>query len=379
MKEQTKMNIPMLDLRAQHATIAAEVESAISAVLQSQQLILGPEVRELERELAEYCSSSEAISCASGSDALLLALMAYGIGQGDEVVSTPYTFFATAGAIVRLGARPVFVDIDPVSFNLNADLLEKAITSRTRAIMPIYLYGQCAEMSDINKIAARHNIPVIEDAAQAIGAEHKGTRAGSLGAIGCFSFYPSKNLGGAGDGGLMTTSDPEIADRLRILRAHGAKKKYYHDVVGLNSRLDSLQAAILRVKFRHLDDWMSARRSNAARYRELFGKTGLLSSGRVSVPQECSGQFHVYNQFVLRVTDRDKLRAQMKEKGIGTEVYYPVPMHLQPCFANLGYKQGDFPESERAANESLAIPIYPELGAEAQRYIVDVISSFYER
>lgn len=369
----------MLDLRAQHATIAVEVESAISAVLQSQQLILGPEVRELERELAEYCSSSEAISCASGSDALLLALMAYGIGQGDEVVSTPYTFFATAGAIVRLGARPVFVDIDPVSFNLNADLLEKAITSRTRAIMPIYLYGQCAEMSDINKIAARHNIPVIEDAAQAIGAEHKGTRAGSLGAIGCFSFYPSKNLGGAGDGGLMTTSDPEIADRLRILRAHGAKKKYYHDVVGLNSRLDSLQAAILRVKFRHLDDWMSARRSNAARYRELFGKTGLLSSGRVSLPQECPGQFHVYNQFVLRVTDRDKLRAQMKEKGIGTEVYYPVPMHLQPCFANLGYKQGDFPESERAANESLAIPIYPELGAEAQRYIVDVISSFYER
>src|SRR5262249_58794208 len=332
-----------------------------------------------EQELAPYCQCSESIGCASGSDALLLALMACGVGPGDEVITTPFSFFATVSSIVRLGARAVFVDIDEATFNINPERVENAISKHTKAILPVHLFGQCAEMSRIIELGEKRGIAIIEDSAQAIGAEYKGRRAGSLGAVGCFSFYPSKNLGGAGDGGLLTTNDADLADRLKVLRAHGAKKKYYHDVVGLNSRLDSLQAAILRVKFRHLDDWMSARRSNAARYRELFGKTGLLSSGRVSLPQECPGQFHVYNQFVLRVTDRDKLRAQMKEKGIGTEVYYPVPMHLQPCFANLGYKQGDFPESERAANESLAIPIYPELGAEAQRYIVDVISSFYER
>jgi dTDP-4-amino-4,6-dideoxygalactose transaminase len=367
----------MLDLKAQHASIAQEVEAAIAEVLRSQRLIMGPDVGELERELAVYVGSSEAISCASGSDALLLALMALGVGPGDDVVTTPYTFFATVGAIVRLGANPIFVDIDRVSFNLDPNRLESALTPRTRAIVPIHLFGQCAEMSTIADIAESHDLPIIEDAAQAIGAEFKGRRAGSMGRTGCFSFYPSKNLGGAGDGGMLTTDDPEFAERLRLLRAHGAKQKYYHDVVGLNSRLDSLQAAILRVKLRRLDEWSTARRDNAAGYRKLFVDSGLVDSGKVTLPVEGDGQHHVYNQFVIRVHDRDRLQQFMTEKGIGTEVYYPVPMHLQPCFSGLGLREGDYPESERAAKESLAIPVYPELGRTAQEYIVDSVAKFY--
>ncbi|HEY3138957.1 MAG TPA: DegT/DnrJ/EryC1/StrS family aminotransferase [Blastocatellia bacterium] len=371
--------IPLLDLNAQFETLAGEIQAAVSRVLNSQQFILGPEVRELERELAVYCQCAEAVGCASGSDAILLALMACGIGPGDEVISTPFSFFATAGSIVRLGAKPVFVDIDEATFNIAPDLIERAVTKRTKVVMPVHLFGQCAEMERISRVAATHEIAVVEDAAQAIGAEHKGRRAGTFGLIGCFSFYPSKNLGGAGDGGLLTTDDPEIAQSLRDLRSHGARKKYHHDRVGINSRLDSLQAAILRVKLPYVNQWAQARRDNAKRYRTLFEESGLAISENVRLPQENQDALHVYNQFVIRARDRNKLRSYLAEKGIGTEVYYPLPLHLQPCFKDLGYEAGDFPESERAAQEALAIPIYPELGEAAQRRVVDMIALFYEQ
>jgi dTDP-4-amino-4,6-dideoxygalactose transaminase len=369
--------IPMLDLKAQHERIAAEVEAAIKSVLESQQFILGPEVRELEGEIADYCECSFAIGCASGSDALLLALMACGVGEGDEVITSPFTFFATAGSVARLGATPVFVDIEPSSFNLDEDRLERAMTERTRAIMPVHLFGQCADMDKINDIAERHGVAVIEDAAQAIGARHSGKSAGSLGLIGAFSFYPSKNLGGAGDGGMLTTNDSAVAERLRRLRAHGAKNKYFHEEVGINSRLDSLQAAILRVKLRYLDEWAEARRANARRYEELFTGSGLLQSGLVVLPAERNDTFHVYNQFVIRARDRDRLKQYLSEEGVGTEVYYPLSLHMQECFKYLGYDGGDFPESDRASKEALAIPIYPELGESAQRHVVERIAAFY--
>lgn len=379
MSKTIKKNIvvPMLDLKAQHETIADEVEAAVKGVLESQQFILGPEVREFENEMADYCETSHAVGCASGSDALLLALMACGVKPGDEVITSPFTFFATAGSVARLGATPVFADIEPASFNLDENRLESLITERTRAIMPVHLFGQCAEMDKINEIANHRGIAVIEDAAQAIGAEYKGKRAGSLSLMAAFSFYPSKNLGGAGDGGLLTTNDPEIAERLRRYRAHGSKNKYFHEEVGINSRLDSLQAAILRVKLRYLDKWADARRANASRYRELFAETGLLENGLVSLPESRADVYHVYNQFVIRAKDRDRLKAYLKEEGIGTEVYYPLPLHLQECFKYLGYRSGSFPESERASEEALAIPIYPELEDEAQGYIVERITAFY--
>ena len=378
MTKTLKKNIvPMLDLKAQHEKIAAEVEAAVKSVLESQQFILGPEVRELESEIAAYCGASFAIGCASGSDALLLALMACGVGEGDEVITSPFTFFATAGSVARLRATPVFVDIEPSSFNLDEDRLESVITQRTRAIMPVHLFGQCADMDKINEIANRTGAAVIEDAAQAIGARHRGRSAGSLGLIGAFSFYPSKNLGGAGDGGMLTTNDPAVADRLRRLRAHGAKNKYFHEEVGINSRLDSLQAAILRVKLRHLDEWAEARRMNAKRYEELFLESGLLQSGMVVLPEARVDSLHVYNQFVIRARDRDRLKQFLTEEGIGTEIYYPLSLHMQECFRYLGYESGDFPESERASREALAIPIYPELDDSAQKYIVDRITAFY--
>ena len=379
MQEKSKMKIPILDLSVQHEKIAAEIQEAVARVLDSQQFILGPEVRELEREIAPYCQCAEGIGCASGSDALLLALMACGVGPGDEVITTPFSFFATVGSIVRLGARAVFVDIEESTFNIDANRIEAAITERTKAIMPVHLFGQCAEMDRINELARLNSIAVIEDAAQAIGAEYNGRRAGSLGIIGCFSFYPSKNLGGAGDGGLLTTNDPDIADSLRVLRSHGAKKKYYHDRVGINSRLDSLQAAILRVKFRYLDQWAAARRNNAQRYRDLFNQGALVSSGAIRLPAESPGALHVYNQFVIRARERDKLRAFLAERGVGTEVYYPVPLHAQTCFSDMGHRMGDFPESERAAEEVLAIPVYPELSEGAQNYVVETIDSFYRQ
>ncbi|HJQ69340.1 MAG TPA: DegT/DnrJ/EryC1/StrS family aminotransferase [Blastocatellia bacterium] len=372
-----KRVVPMLDLKAQHQGISAEVEAAVKSVLESQQFILGPEVRELESEIAAYCECSYAIGCASGSDALLLALMACGVGEGDEVITSPFTFFATAGSVARLGARPVFVDIEPSTFNLDEDRLESAITQRTRAIMPVHLFGQCADMDKINKMAERHGLAVIEDAAQAIGALDRGRRAGSLGLIAAFSFYPSKNLGGAGDGGMLTTNAPGLAERLRRLRAHGAKNKYFHEEVGINSRLDSLQAAILRVKLRRLDEWAEARRANARRYEELFSESGLLQDGIIELPSMREDSFHVFNQFVIRARDRDRLKQFLKEEGIGSEVYYPLSLHQQDCFKYLGYKRGDFPESERAAAEALAIPIYPELGESAQVYVVGRVKAFY--
>jgi dTDP-4-amino-4,6-dideoxygalactose transaminase len=379
MQEKAQMKIPILDLSVQHAKIATEIQAAVARVLNSQQFILGPEVRELEREIASYCQCAEAIGCASGSDALLLALMACGVGPGDEVITTPFSFFATVGSIVRLGASAIFVDIDESTFNIDTKRIEAAITERTKAIMPVHLFGQCAEMNDINELAGPNKIAVIEDAAQAIGAEYHGRRAGSLGIVGCFSFYPSKNLGGAGDGGLLTTNDPETAETLRTLRSHGAKKKYYHDRVGINSRLDTLQAAILRVKFRYLDEWAAARRRNAQRYRDLFDETKLVSSGAVRLPAESPTTTHVYNQFVIRARDRDKLRTYLGERGVGTEIYYPVPLHAQVCFKNLGHQIGDFPESERAAEEVLAVPVYPELTESAQTYVVEAIDSFYRQ
>jgi len=379
MQERPQMMIPILDLSVQHEQLADEIGAAVAKVLRSQKFILGPEVRELEQDLAPYCQCSDAVGCASGSDALLLALMACDIGPGDEVITTPFSFFATVASISRLGAKAVFVDIDNSTFNIDTTRIESAITKRTKAIMPVHLFGQCAEMARINELAGQSNIRVIEDAAQAIGAEYRGKRAGSLGAVACFSFYPSKNLGGAGDGGLLTTNDGKLADTLRILRAHGAKKKYYHDRVGINSRLDSLQAAILRVKFRYLDQWAAARRLNAHRYRELFHEAGLVSSEEIRLPAESDGSFHVYNQFVIRARDRDGLRGWLSNRGVGTEIYYPLPLHLQDCFKDFGYERGDFPESERAAEEALAIPVYPELGATAQAYVVETINSFYRQ
>jgi dTDP-4-amino-4,6-dideoxygalactose transaminase len=371
------MKVPLLDLKAQYETLAPDIDAAVRSVFDSQHFILGPEVQQLEQEIAAYCSSKFAIGCASGSDAILLALMAHGIGPGDEVVTTPFTFFATAGSVVRLGAKPVFVDIEESTFNLDPTQFESAVTERTRAVMPVHLFGQCAAMDAIKEVAARHGLAVIEDAAQAIGAEYCGLRAGSLGSVSAFSFYPSKNLGGAGDGGMLTTDDAEIARKLRMLRSHGAANKYYHDVVGINSRLDALQAAILRVKLRHLDSWTQARRTNAGRYRDYFKQAGLVTDGQVKLPREMEENLHVYNQFVIRVDSRDDLKSFLAERGVGTEIYYPLPLHLQTCFAELGYSQGDMPESERASKESIAIPVYPEIGERQQQYVVDMISAFF--
>jgi dTDP-4-amino-4,6-dideoxygalactose transaminase len=371
-----KISVPLLDLKAQYATIEAEVVEAVQQVLRSQQFILGPQVTECERAVAAYCGCQHAVGVSSGTDALLVALMAEGIGPGDEVLTTPYTFFATAGSIARLGARPVFVDICPTSFNLDVSQLEARITPRTRAILPVHLYGQCADMDAILAIAGRHHLAVIEDAAQAIGAEIKGRRAGSMGHYGCFSFFPSKNLGGGGDGGMVVVQDAERAERLRVLRVHGSKPKYYHALIGGNFRLDTIQAAIVAAKLPHLDAWTAARQANAERYRQLFTAAGLVARGIVGLPYVLPDVRHIFNQFVIRVPDRDSLREWLKEHGVGNEVYYPVPLHLQECFAYLGYHAGDFPESERAARETLALPIYPELNAQQAAYVVDCVAAW---
>lgn len=368
------MKVPLLDLVAQHQTIREDVMAAVTRVFDSQQFVMGAEVADFEREVGAYCHAKHAIGCASGSDALLLALMALGVGAGDEVITTSFTFFATASAVTRLGARPVFVDIAYDDFNLNVELLERAITPRTKAIMPVHLFGQCARMDVIADIAAKHNLPIVEDAAQAIGSEFQGQRAGKMGAIGCFSFFPSKNLGGAGDGGLMTTEDDELAAKLRILRVHGMEPKYYHQVVGINSRLDALQAAVLRVKLRHLDDWSEARRANAARYEQWFKAAGI---EEIVLPKAHADSRHIYNQYTIRCQRRDELKAHLQAAGIGTEVYYPVPLHLQECFAFLGGKLGDLPETEQAMGECLSLPIYAELTADQQQYVVEKIAEFY--
>jgi dTDP-4-amino-4,6-dideoxygalactose transaminase len=354
-----RMQFPFLDLQAQFRSIRTEVMDAVTSVLESQKCVLGPEVDAFEREAAAYIGAKFAVSCASGTDALLLALMALEIGPGDEVITTPFTFVATIGSIARLGARPVFVDIDPVTFNLDPAQLAAAITPRTRAIMPVHLFGLAADMDPILALAFERNIPVVEDAAQAIGAQYNGRQVGTFGTFGCFSFFPSKNLGAAGDGGLITTSDPELADRLKVLRGHGSRQRYYYDVIGTNSRLDSIQAAILRVKLRYLDSWTEGRCRNADIYRQLFTEAGLLD--RLTLPTTPTGRSHIYNQYTVRAPRRDELKAHLHAAGIPSEIYYPLPLHLQRAFAYLGHKAGDFPHSEAAGHEVLSLPIYCEL------------------
>ncbi|HEV3122660.1 MAG TPA: DegT/DnrJ/EryC1/StrS family aminotransferase [Isosphaeraceae bacterium] len=370
--------VPALDLKAQYHTIRQELEQALKSVFDSQYFILGPEVAALEAEIAHYCGAANAVGCASGSDALLLPLLAAGIGPGDEVITSPYSFFATAGAVWRAGARPVFVDIEPDTFNIDPARIEAAITERTKAIIPVHLYGQTAEMEPILALAKARGLLVLEDAAQAIGGEYHGRRAGSLGPVAAISFYPTKNLGGFGDGGMVTTTDPELARRIARLRVHGMEPKYVHHEVGFNSRLDALQAAVLRVKLRYLDRWTSARRHVAARYRFLFDSYGLADT--VQLPVERPNHFHVYNQFVVRVPSaaRDPLRAYLTERRIGTEIYYPIPLHLQSCFAALGHKPGDFPRSESAAQQTIALPIYAELSEEAQHIVVGAVAEFFQ-
>ncbi len=370
------MKVPLLDLKEQNQSLRGEVDEAIKKVLDSNGFILGAEVEALEEELAAYCQTDFAIGCASGTDALLLALMAFDITAGDEVITTPYSFFATVSAITRLGATPVFVDIDSQIYNLDVSQIEAKITEKTKAIQPVHLYGQCAEMENLRKISAKYNIPLVEDAAQAIGAEENKIRAGAMSEIGCFSFYPSKNLGGMGDGGFMTTNDEALARKLFALRVHGSEERYYHKWVGLNSRLDALQAAILRVKLPHLDSWSDKRKANADYYRKLFVDAGLTE--QITLPFERENVRHIYNQFVVRVPQkRDELKQFLHENEIGTDIYYPVSLHLQECFNYLDYKEGDFPESEKASRETLALPIFPELTGEQQEFVVEKIAQFF--
>ena len=421
------MKVPLLDLKAQYQVIKDEIKEAMEEVLESQHFILGPKVEALEEAIASYCGCKYGVGVSSGTDALLIALMVKGIGPGEGVITVPYTFFSTAGCVYRLGARPFFVDIDPLTYNMSTHAIEAFIeaecdfdstvgalihkTSSTRigAIIPVHLYGQCAQMDRIMEMARGHNLVVIEDGAQAIGTEYpyleseKPARAGSMGNFGCFSFFPSKNLGGFGDGGMVTTNEEEMAEKLKILRTHGSKPKYYHQLVGGNFRLDALQAAVLLVKLKYLDAWTNKRRQNAAYYNSLFQQSGLVEKGFVTPPQAVwenilseklsnqksetsNSKFeirnsklmgHIYNQYVIRAKRRDELRASLKEHGVGTEIYYPLPLHLQSCFTELGYKEGDFPESEKAAAETLAIPIYPELEPAQQEYVVEKIHAFY--
>jgi dTDP-4-amino-4,6-dideoxygalactose transaminase len=372
------MNVPLLDLQAQYVSLRDDVQQAVERVLSSQRFVLGDEVRGLETSIANYCQTKHAIGCASGSDALLLALMALDVKAGDEVITTPFSFFATGACITRLGARPVFVDIDRRSYNIDPSRVSDAVTSRTKVIMPVHIYGQCAEMDPLLELGRRYGIPVVEDAAQAIGATDKDRPAGSMGLIGCFSFYPTKNLGGAGDGGILTTNDDDVAVRLRRLRTHGGANEYEHEEVGINSRLDELQAAVLRVKFPSLDQWSDERAKKAAIYSELLGRTDL--SFPLETPAVRDDGRHIFHQYVLRVPgNRDALMEHLQKHGIGSKVYYPIPLHLQQCFNYLGYKPGDFPEAESAARDTLALPAYPELTEEQQVYVVETIKSFRPR
>jgi len=373
----TQAGVPLLDLQAQYRPLRTEILAAVERVCDSQRFIMGPEITALESEMAAMLGVRHAVAVSSGTDALLLALMALGINTGDEVVTPTYSFFATAGAVARLGATPVLVDIDDATFNLDPSKLAAAITPRTKAIIPVHLFGQSAEMEPILNVASKSAIPVVEDAAQAIGATYKGQPLGGLGAFGCFSFFPSKNLGAFGDAGLVTTNDEALAKKAKLLRTHGMEPRYYHHVVGANFRMDALQAAILRVKAPHLAGWTERRRANAERYRTLFQNAGL--ADRVTLPVEAPERRHIYNQFVIRTSDRDGLKKHLDAAGIGNEIYYPVPFHQQPCFAYLGHRAGDFPRAERAALESLAIPIYSELTAAQQQTVVDAVAAFVHR
>jgi dTDP-4-amino-4,6-dideoxygalactose transaminase len=386
------MQVPLLDLKAQYHALKSEIERALHDVCDSQHFVLGPHVAEFEKRIAAYSRAAHGIGVSSGTDALLVALMALDIGTGDEVVTSPYTFFATAGTVARLGARPIFCDIEPDTYNLSADAVQTFLERRcerrggalvnrdtggvVKALMPVHLYGQMADMARFEKLAAEHGLHVIEDAAQAIGAElDGGRRAGSIGDIGCFSFFPTKNLGAFGDAGMCVTNDAGLAERLEVLRVHGGKPKYHHALIGGNFRLDALQAAVLSVKLTRLDTWTAGRQTNAAHYRSLFEAAGL--DNRVSLPVERSGYRHIYNQFVIRAPRRDELRAFLSEQGIGTEIYYPVSLHEQACFAFLEHASEDFPESSRAAAETLALPIYPELESAEREYVVGRIAAFY--
>lgn len=396
------MKVPLLDLKAHLEPIRSEILAAITDVVDSTQYILGPKVIELEKKIADYCNVKQAIGVSSGTDALLISLMSLNIKPGDIIITTPYSFFATAGVIARFNARPVFVDIDPVTYNLDpqklTETLETGTTgaiscqifdiSKVKAIIPVHLYGQCANMQKITALGTAYSIPIIEDAAQAIGAEYPVNdnikKVGSIGYMGCFSFFPSKNLGCMGDGGMISTNDDVLADRLRVLRVHGGKPKYYHKIIGGNFRLDPMQAAIIMVKFPFLNQWHNARQRNSLIYDRLFKESGLSKNRTVITPkrvyssQNSKMEYdHIFNQYVIRVNDRDKIREFLKDKGIGTEIYYPVPFHLQECFTYLGYKIGDFPESEKAANETLALPIYPELTIDQQEYVVGCIKDFF--
>jgi dTDP-4-amino-4,6-dideoxygalactose transaminase len=386
------MKVPLLDLKPQYQALKGDIDAALLKVAASQHFILGPAVRELEAEVAAYCGARHGIGLSSGTDALLIALMAYDLGPGDEVITSPYSFFATGGTIARVGARPVFLDIDPVTFNLRVELVEQFLEKdcerradqvydrrtggRVRALMPVHLYGQCADMDAFGKLAKRFGLALIEDAAQAIGSECPGgKRAAGIGDIGCLSFFPTKNLGAFGDAGMVVTNDDALAAKLRILRVHGGEPKYYHAVIGGNFRIDEIQAAVLQVKFPHLEDWHRRRQRNAAYYDRAFAKAG--TAARVVTPTARPGYRHTYNQYVIRVPDRDRLRAYLGEQGVGTEIYYPVPLHMQKCFAYLGHKPEDCPESARAAGETLALPIYPELTEEQLQYVVDTVAGFY--
>ncbi len=374
---QPVMQVPLLDLDAQYAPIRDAVVEAITRVVDTRRFILGPEVEAFEAEAAAYLGARHAIGVSSGTDALLVAMMALDLGPGDEVIVPTYSFFATAGCVSRVGATPVLVDVEPVTCNIDVDAVRRAITPRTRAIVPVHLYGQAAEMAPLMAIAREHGLEVIEDAAQAIGATYEGRALGTFGRFGCFSFYPSKNLGAAGDAGLVTVNDDETAARVRLLRVHGAERTYHHEKVGGNFRMAAIQAAVLRVKLRHLESWTEARRRNADRYRRLF--EDIAPSAPVQLPVEAAGRRHIYNQFVVRAARRDALRDHLRAHGVGCEIYYPVPFHLQPCFAYLGVPEGALPESERAAAETLALPIYSELTEAQQRHVVETIAAFYAR
>ena len=368
--------VPLFDISRQHRLLEAEIAAEMARVCASGRFVLGPDCQELEAQIADYCGAKHGIACASGSDALLLALMAYDVGPGDEVICPSYTFFATASAVARLGATPVFVDIEPTTCNLDAAQLAERITSRTKAVLPVHLYGQCVDMEAVCETARQHGLPVIEDAAQAIGAQFHGRSAGALGDVACFSFYPTKNLGAYGDGGMLTTDDDRLAEKLRLLRAHGMQPRYHHQVIGINSRLDTLQAAVLKVKLPHLDSWTQARCERAARYDAWFRAAGL--TAQLELPTQLSDRRHVWNQYVVRVKNgrRDALREHLSANKIGTEIYYPVPLHRQPCFSYLGYSEGSLPETERAARETLALPIFPELTADEQWTVVDCMAEF---
>ena len=377
--------IDFIDLKARFADIKQDIYKAIEEVVESQYFILGPKVEEFERNVAAYCRVKHAIGCASGTDALILALAAAGIHEGDEVITTPFTFFSTASSVTKLGAKPVFVDIQEGTFNIDPSRIEEAITKKTRCILPVHLFGQNACMKPVMEIAQKRNLTVIEDAAQSLGAEYldegsgKWLRSGTIGNAGCISFFPTKNLGAFGDGGMMVTNDDPLAARMKLLRVHGAERRYFHKVIGWNSRLDALQAAVLDVKLRHLDEWSSERRKNADRYDSLFRETGLLESGKIRIPERMKRSTHIFNQYTIRALKRDELREHLISRKIGSEIYYPVPLHLQDCFSYLKYEKNSLLHAERASEEVLSLPIYPGLSPENQETVVSAIADFYER